>query len=289
MKSILFLSTIDQSSGDKFTGPVQYLLNLPPPVSFFIVSATTTFFALAGLYLVRKKYPTEVLKENHEVAAIIFNAFGLFYGVLLAFVVFVTWSGYDDATKNLQLEANEVADVFHITQTFPDPVGETMRQTLLDYVTSVYNDELRRMSEGQISLHSNEAMLKLITVFYHIDEKSLPNDAIYAETLKRLNNLAEYRRLRIFAGNDTVPAVVWLVLLVGSVISISYTYFFGMKNIRAQYLIAGSLTVTITLILFLIYVLDHPFTGTSRVSSEPLKQVMQILKNDPGAKPSSIP
>jgi hypothetical protein len=122
-----------------------------------------------------------------------------------------------------------------------------------------------------------------------VDEKLVPNKQIYAEALKRLNNLAEYRRLRIFAGNNTVPPVVWLVLLVGSVISISYTYFFGMKNIRAQYLIAGSLTVTITMILYLIYVLDHPFTGSSMVSSEPLKQVMQILHNREQSQPSSIP
>ncbi len=268
---------------------MEFLLNLPPPISFFIVSAITTFFALTGLYLVRRKYSAEVLKENHEVAAIIFNAFGLFYGVLLAFVVFVTWNGYDEATKNLQLESNEVADVFHLTTVFPNPSGEMMRQTLQDYVSSVYNDELKRMSQGEISLHSNQAMLKLITTFYQLDEKAVPNREIYAEALKRLNNLAEYRRLRIFAGNDTVPPVIWLVLLVGSVISISYTYFFGMKNIRAQYLIAASLTVTITMILFLIYVLDHPFTGTSRVSSEPLKQVMQILQKDQPVQPSSIP
>jgi succinate dehydrogenase hydrophobic anchor subunit len=274
---------------ENLKGAVRFLLNFPPPISFFIVSAVTTSFALAGLYLVRRKYSAEVLKENHEVAAIIFNAFGLFYGVLLAFVVFVTWNGYDEATKNLQLEANEVADVFHLTTVFPNPSGETMRQTLLDYVTSVYNDELRRMSQSEISLHSNQAMLKLITTFYQLDEKTVPNREIYAEALKRLNNLAEYRRLRIFAGNDTVPPVIWLVLLVGSVISISYTYFFGMKNIRAQYLIAASLTVTITMILFLIYVLDHPFTGTSRVSSDPLKQAMQILQSDQSVQPSSIP
>ena len=268
---------------------MQFLLNLPPPLSFFIVSAVTTFLALAGLYLVRRKYSAEVLKENHEVAAIIFNAFGLFYGVLLAFVVFVTWSGYDEATKNLQLEANEVADIFHITQVFPQPSGERIRRTLLDYVTSVYDDELKRMSEGEVSLHSNRAMINLINEFYQINESSVPNREIYAEALKRFNNLAEYRRLRIFAGNDTVPSVVWLVLLVGSVISISYTYVFGMKNIRAQYLIAGSLTVTITLILFLIYVLDHPFTGTSKVSAEPLRQVMGILQKDQHTQPSSIP
>ena len=94
-----------------------FLLQLPPPISFFIVSAVTTFFTLAGLYLVRRRYSADVLKENHEVAAIIFNAFGLFYGVMLAFVVFVTWSGYSDATKDLEMEANLADDLFHIAKT----------------------------------------------------------------------------------------------------------------------------------------------------------------------------
>src|SRR5882724_4081289 len=125
---------------------MQFLLNLPIGISFLIVSAIPTFVAIAGLYFVRKKYSTEVLKENHEVAAIIFNAFGLFYGVMVAFVVFVTWSGYSDATKNLEMEANEVTDIFHSTQALPDPIRTTMRQGLMDYTTSAY-DELNRMSQ----------------------------------------------------------------------------------------------------------------------------------------------
>jgi ABC-type uncharacterized transport system ATPase subunit len=36
--------------------------------------------------------------------------------------------------------------------------------------------------------------------------------------------------------------------------------------------------VTITLILFLIYILDHPFSGTSRVSAEPLREVIEIMQ-----------
>src|SRR5205814_2641579 len=227
---------------------MRFLLNLPIGISFFIVSAVTTAVALAGLHFVRKKYSTEVLKENHEVAAIIFNAFGLFYGVMVAFVVFVTWSGYSDATKNLEMEANEVADIFHSTQAFPDPARRTIQQGIMDYVVSVYGDELKRMSQGEIALHSGKALPTLLTEFYQMDEKSIPNREVYAETLHRLNDLAQYRRLRIFAGNDTVPLAIWLVLLVGAVFTVSYTFFFGMKNIRAQYVIATTLTVTITLI-----------------------------------------
>ena len=242
------------------------------------MSAVTTTFALAGLYLVRRKYPAEVLKENHEVAAIIFNAFGLFYGVMLAFVVFVTWGGYSDATKDLEMEANLADDLFHIAKAFQEPGKTVMQKRMLDYVTSVYDDELQRMAEGEIEIHSGQRMSGLITAFYQMDEKSFPNKQIYAEALSRLNNLAEYRRLRIFAGNDTVPFVVWLVLLVGAVFTVCFNYLFGMKNIKAQYLITATLTVTMSQILFLIYVLDHPFTGASRISTEPLRQVIEVMQ-----------
>src|SRR5215470_11548154 len=261
---------------------MEFLLKLWPPISFFIVSAVTTAFALTGLYLVRKKYPAEVLKENHEVAAIIFNAFGLFYGVMLAFVVFVTWSGYSDATKDLEMEANLADDLFHISGAFQEPARTVMQKGMLNYVTSVYNDELQRMAQGEIEIHSTGTMSGLITTFYQLDEKSFPNKQIYAEALSRLNNLAEYRRLRIFTGNDTVPLVVWLVLLVGAVFTVCFNYLFGMKNIRAQYLITATLTITMSQILFLIYVLDHPFTGASRISTDPLRQVMEVMQQEKG-------
>src|SRR5436189_2041689 len=129
---------------------MQFLLNLPSPVSFFIVSAITTSFALFGVHLVRKKYSADVLKENHEVAAIIFNAFGLFYGVMVAFVVFVTWSGYDEATKNLQLEASEALDIFHSAESFPNPAKKIIQQGVRDYLAAVYNDEGPKISEGDM-------------------------------------------------------------------------------------------------------------------------------------------
>ena len=101
----------------------------------------------------RRKYSAEVLKENHEVAAIIFNAFGLFYGVLVAFVVFVTWSGYDEATKNLQMEASEARWIFFtLPQSFHEPPKKIMQKGLIEYLTLVHNDEVQKMAEGDLQL-----------------------------------------------------------------------------------------------------------------------------------------
>src|SRR6266496_3388723 len=194
-----FLSTIHGDFSENLGSSMQFLLNWPAWLSFLVVSAVNTLTAVGGLQLVRKKYPAEVLKENHEVAAIIFNAFGLFYGVMVAFVVFVTWSGYDEATKNLQMEANEVDDIFHGAEAFPDPPKKVIQQGVRDYLAAVYNDEVPKMSEGDISLYSGGAHATLRVLFAQVDANSIPNRELYAESLRCVNNLAQYRRMRIFA------------------------------------------------------------------------------------------
>jgi hypothetical protein len=178
------------------------------------------------------------------------------------------------------MEANDADDIFHSTEAFPEPVRGVIKTELMNYVNSVYNDELKKMDGGQVTLHARGPLHRLMDVFYHMDPQAFSDRELYAETLKRLNKLAEDRRLRIFAANDTVPEAIWLVLLVGGLFTVLYTFFFGMKNIRAQYVITTTLTVTITLILFLIYVLDHPFTGASKVSSEPLKEVIAVMQSE---------
>src|SRR5438270_12772351 len=133
---------------------MQFLLNLPPVISFLLVAVITTAVAATGLRLVRRKYPAEVLKENHEVAAIIFNAFGLLYGVVVAFVVFVTWSGYDDASKNLQMEASDTLDLFYSAKALPEPTSKLIQQGLMDYVDSVDREEVNKMLSKEISMQS---------------------------------------------------------------------------------------------------------------------------------------
>lgn len=263
---------------------MSFLLYLPPVISFLLVAAITTAVAATGLHFVRRKYPPEVLKENHEVASIIFNAFGLLYGVVVAFVVFVTWGGYDDASKNLQMEASDTLDLFYSAKALPEPTSNVIQQGLIGYAESVYRDEVNRMSTEDISIHSaGNPLRKLLDIFNQMEARLAPNRELYAESLKRINNLAEHRRLRIFAGNNTVPPTVWLVLLAGGVITVAYTYLFGTKNIKAQYLMISSLTFTISWILLLIYILDHPFTGASKVSAKPLLEAMESMRNQSAA------
>jgi hypothetical protein len=55
------------------------LLALPTALSFLIVALAAVALALSGLTVVRRRFSPESLRQNHEVAAVIFSAFGWFY------------------------------------------------------------------------------------------------------------------------------------------------------------------------------------------------------------------
>jgi Na+/proline symporter len=243
---------------------MSFLLDLPSGLGFLIICSATVLVSVLGLHFVRKKYAHEVLKENHEVAAAIFNAFGLLYAVVVAFVVFVVWGRFDDASKNMELEASQAADIFYISRAFPYSTATQIKQALYEYTSSIVDDEIMQMSKGKSSPKTTAAVSKLMGIFLGMDYKTLLNPAIY---------LAQYRRLRIFAAKDSVPSVIWMVLLLGALIMVSYTYLFGIKKVLPQNLMTAALTITITLILFLVYILDHPFKGAAAIGNEPMKTV----------------
>src|SRR5207247_4487571 len=128
---------------------------------------------------------------------------------MVAFVVFVNWSGYDEATKNLQLEASEALDLFHGAEAFPDPPKKVIQQGLRDYLAAVYNDEVPKMSEGDISLYSGGAHATLRVLFAQVDANSIPNRELYAESLRCVYILAQYRRLSILYVTVYMPPFHW--------------------------------------------------------------------------------
>ena len=262
---------------------MHFLLYLPTIVSLLIITVVSVTLTVSALFLVRRKYEPEKLKENHEVAGIIFGAFGWLYAVILAFVVFVTWTGYSDASQNLELEASQALDIFNSAEGFTAPLANQIRSGIIEYVESVRSDELPRMTSENMTLHSMRPLGQLDRLLITAPASAIENREVYAAALRRVDNLMEYRRLRIFSGNDTVPALIWVVLLVGGFIMVANTYFFAMKQVRVQACMTAILTVMLTLVLFLIFVLDHPFTGRNRVSDEALREALALMKEKQAA------
>jgi post-segregation antitoxin (ccd killing protein) len=244
---------------------MEFLLNWHPALSITVICLFSLGISYLGLRLVKRRFESDTLAENHEVGGFIFNAFGLIYAVLIAFVVYATWSEYDDARINIDSEASELADLYHSARTISPEMQKAVSAAIAEYINNVSEDEWQLMSSGKSSTKASASFRKLWDIYTGVDVSRLSNEPVYRESLKHLNSLGERRRARIFDSANDVPGIIWGVLLFGGVMTVFYTFFFSTRKFLPQFCMTSGLAVLITIILYMIYVLDKPFVGYNKV------------------------
>ncbi len=258
---------------------MEFILNWHPALSILMICAVTLIITYSGLKLVRKRFPEEVLRQNHEVGGMIFNAFGIIYAVLIAFVVFATWTEYDDSKKNVDRESIELTDIIRDSKALPEPLSSQVAPMIKAYTEDVINDEWQKLQYGENSDKARESFNKLWNFFVSIDRSQIKNDYAYQETLKHLNDANENRRVRIFDSGNNIPGIIWVVLLFGAVVIVAYSYFFFAKNMIHQFVMTSALTVLNALILYMILMLDNPFRGYMKVTPAPFEFVLKFISS----------
>ncbi|MGA2553259.1 MAG: hypothetical protein ABSF20_00560 [Smithella sp.] len=211
-------------------------------------------------------------------ASAIFNAFGIIYAVIVAFVVFSSWSSYDTTRKNVEIEANKIAALFLDAGAFDDPLKKNIRVAVTNYTKTIVEEEWPLMATGvRGPANSRDAHRAIWDAYMNVDIKTIKNPYMYQESLSQLNSMTEYRRLRRFSSMSSTPLALWLVLIVGGIISVTYTLLFGSKHIKTHCLMTSAYTIINSMALYLIYFLDHPFTGYSAISDEPFRSILKMF------------
>lgn len=226
-----------------------------------------TALAMLGPFLVRKRYTLSFLTKNNEIAGFKFATVGVIYAVLLAFAIVAVWDRFTEAELFVMKEAGASATIWRIS-TGDTPEAVATRAALSDYLVAVVEDEWPRMAKGEESSEARQKLEKL----YQASLRLVDNrpQAIGVEIMHELGTLTENRRSRLHHSMGAVPTPLWVMLTVGALITIGFTFFFGTENIRAQSLMTGALASIIFLGLFIIVAYDHPFIGEVSVAPDAL-------------------
>ena len=102
---------------------------------------------------------------------------------------------------------------------------------------------------------------------------------LHGEALRAYNHLIEVRRLRLDAVHTGLPSMMWVVIVLGAIISLSSSFFFKVEDGRLHGILVKLLAAFMGLIIFMIFALDHPFRGELGVSAEPYQLIYdQLMK-----------
>ena len=97
---------------------------------------------------------------------------------------------------------------------------------------------------------------------------------VHAEALRAFNELLEARSLRLDAVVGTgLPGVMWVIVVVGAMISLSASFFFRVEDVRLHATLVTLLAAFIGLVIFMTFSFDRPFRGDLGLSAEPYQLV----------------
>jgi hypothetical protein len=97
---------------------------------------------------------------------------------------------------------------------------------------------------------------------------------LYELGLERVHGLADARRERLLEADQGLPAILWVVLIIGGSVVIGFTYLFGLDSTVIHLLMVAALALIIALVLFTVAELDFPFRGGIRIGPEAMEQVL---------------
>jgi hypothetical protein len=230
--------------------------------------------AVAGLVLVQRLVPPERRVGQNDVAGFIFAVLGVAYAVLLAFVVIAVWEEYKTAQTTAESEAHELAGVYFLASRLPEPERTRIQDLARTYARVVVEEEWPMMERGQTSPRADSLVRQLTLKILEFDPHTKGEQVLYESGLTQLHDAADARRSRLLEVREGIPELLWVVLVVGGVITVSFTYLFGLKSNVAHALMVAALTLLICGILFTIGEFNYPFSGVVEIRPDAFKEVL---------------
>jgi hypothetical protein len=222
--------------------------------------------SLLGLLLVRRFVPADRLARHTDVAGYVYAVIGVLYAVILAQVVVAAWEEYRDAREGAAAEANAVLNLARLSEFWSENDRTAVEAALTAYATHVIDVEWSDMRRNDYDSASHTALMhRLWQVVNAAGQTPQAAGSTYSAAVDQLDQLDTARRNRVLLGEDGLPTMMTLTLILGAVVTVGFSYLFAVDDVWVHGLMTSSLAVLIALLLLLAYELETPFAGFASV------------------------
>lgn len=242
-----------------------------------ILGGAFVLIVILSVVIVRRLINRKALQAQHDVTGFVFTNLGVLFAVLLGFTVVNVQQRFDKIKETTQLEASYLADLYQGADIYSEQDKNLIKEKIRQYVHSVVHEEWPLMATKEPSLVTLSALRGIWNAYYQIELSNKKQEIWYAESIRKLNLLVDARLGRILGSQDSLGTEMWTFLILGAIILVLFTAFFGIENILSHFFLGSILAISIAFLLFLIHSLDTVFTGAVQVSPEAMERILKTL------------
>lgn len=233
--------------------------------------------AVGFLFAVTRTSPAHSRKESNDFTGAVVAVIGTTYAVLLAFMLSGVWNLYEQAQVNAEQEANDLVNVYRISEQLEAPTQEKIRSLALQYAKNAIEKEFPALNDETLPPQGGELVAALWKEAGQVKASTTNQQIALSELMNTLRSLTEHRRIRIMQSREMLPPILWAVLIAGGIITVAAACFFGVPSFRFHLLQVMVLSFLIGLVLVAIADIDRPYQGDVKVSPDGFEFAMQTF------------
>ena len=277
-----------------------WLYQFPSPVVAVIVVAVTALVAVLGLGLARRFLQPRIKYHDgvNDVISGALGAIGVLYGITVGLITIDVWQRHTTAEDIVVREAAAIQVLYVMVsadigsrrvaqqpdqgpkrdETEPTKVWKPVPELVSQYLRDVICVAWPQQIAGSKSSPDWRALRDIRQVVLGIEPNEGGQQVRYDAAIESLNDLTELRRLRADAATSQLSGVMWVIIILGALMSMCLVYLFRLEDARLHLLVVSLLSSFLGLVFLMILINDRPFFGAAAIEPDSYTELGWMIK-----------
>jgi hypothetical protein len=253
-----------------------FLYDLPNWLVGTLICAIFITVGLGGFTLFHRVVRTEFTDFEKSVSMTMLQVIATVNALLLAFSAVSVWEAFAAADAAVMSEADTIGELSRDLAVFDSEPSRQARQLLRQYAVSVLNNEWETMREGAAHDPTWTLFDEVFRTIGIMEPDTPRRVALMPEIWAKANELLGHRRDRLFDSQAAVPATLWGVVTVGTILTLLTT--FVLSPTRFSKITVTGLALALGLVFYFIVAMDRPFAGEQSISPAPFENAIANMQ-----------
>ncbi len=241
-----------------------------------IVGLIIVLTALVAQKLVRRVVVSKKIAAVNDVVGIYLDLVGAVYGIALAFIMSAAWGNLEATRGLVDEESQAIGSIAYLARGLPQPYEESVVKQARLYCKSMVDSEWPSLVSRTRSDALDEVSSRLglcILRFHPSDGRDASLDDHLLDAYEHLRAIRRARRLN---ANYQIPTPIWILLGLGSGVTIGLCFLLELESATLHYVKTGMVSAFLVTMILVTWDLQNPFRGFNGLSPKPF----QRLEND---------
>jgi Protein of unknown function (DUF4239) len=244
---------------------------------FVTFAALGIGFNLALDGLMRRVVSPDVRGRVGPTAGVIVQVLATIYAVLVAFVIVTQYNQLRSANDQVAAKAAALTAMSENSRVFPEAEGRQLRVAIDDYSRAVVDNAFPALADtGDPEPVTDQKLEQVFRALREVHPTVPEEDAAYAQTLERLDEVAETKARIVNSAGETIPWPFVALLAIMGIALLVVSTLLDTRHRRGHLLILSALALLVSLTLALVVSLNYPFDGILPISDSPIRRFLEF-------------